>query len=108
MARTPQYRRHKASGKAVVTLGGRDFYLGTYGSAESRKAYERLLGEYLAAGRALPVSPGTDFTIAELLVRFCAGPMRNSHTAANSKRCGPPFGRCGICMVGPRWRILDR
>ena len=28
----PSYRLHKASGQAVVTLSGRDDYLGPYGS----------------------------------------------------------------------------
>jgi hypothetical protein len=29
--RTPSYRHHKPSGQAVVTLEGRDIYLGRYG-----------------------------------------------------------------------------
>ena len=31
----PSYRHHKPSGKAVVTLSGRDFYLGLWQSPES-------------------------------------------------------------------------
>ena len=54
----PDYRLHKASGRAVVTLAGRDHYLGVHGSRESRAAYDRLIGEWLAGGRvATPVSP---------------------------------------------------
>ena len=34
--RTPSYRPHKPTGQAVVTLNGRDFYLGRFGSPESR------------------------------------------------------------------------
>ncbi len=34
--RTPSYRLHKPTGLAVVTLDGRDIYLGRFGSAESR------------------------------------------------------------------------
>jgi len=53
MARVPSYRHHKKSGQARVTLGGKDFYLGRYGSRESRAAYQRVIGEYLAGqGRA--------------------------------------------------------
>jgi integrase len=37
--RLPKYRRHKSSGLAVVTLGGRQIYLGRYGTAASRQAY---------------------------------------------------------------------
>ena len=42
---TPKYRHHKASGQAVVTLNGRDRYLGKWRSKESRVAYERIIGE---------------------------------------------------------------
>jgi hypothetical protein len=32
----PSYRRHRASGQAVVTLNGVDHYLGPWNSLESR------------------------------------------------------------------------
>jgi hypothetical protein len=66
----PAYRRHKATGQAVVTLDGRDFYLGTYGSAASHKEYRRLTSEWLAAGGELPVGNESELTIAELLKRY--------------------------------------
>lgn len=50
-SRLPGCRKHKASGQAVVTLAGRDHYLGRFGSADSRAASERLTGEWLASGR---------------------------------------------------------
>ena len=34
----PKYRKHKASGQAIVTLSGVDHYLGQHGSAASRKS----------------------------------------------------------------------
>ena len=43
--RTPSYRLHKTSGRAVVTIDGREIYLGKYGSAESRERYGRLIAE---------------------------------------------------------------
>ena len=49
----PKYRRHRASGQAVVTLNGQDFYLGTHGTKASRKEYDRLVGECQANGRTL-------------------------------------------------------
>ena len=52
--RVPSYRRHRPSGQAVVTLGGRDFYLGRWNTKVSRAEYDRLIGEWLAAGRRLP------------------------------------------------------
>lgn len=48
----PKYRKHRASGQAVVTLGGRDFYLGPHGTKASRREYDRLIAEYLASGRS--------------------------------------------------------
>lgn len=78
----PSYRLHRPSGQAVVTLNGRDHYLGPHGSPESRAEYDRLLVLYLAHGRELPASEARAFsrrherdepeslTIAELIHRF--------------------------------------
>ena len=33
----PGYRKHKASGQAVVTLNGRDHYLGPHGTKASKR-----------------------------------------------------------------------
>ncbi|MDA7911930.1 site-specific integrase [bacterium] len=41
----PSYRLHKASGLAVVTINGKDVYLGRYGSAESKLSYKNALNE---------------------------------------------------------------
>ena len=67
----PSYRLHKASGQAVVTLDGRDFYLGRHETQASRAKYERLIAEYLARGRRMP-APGEDgrLTVAELCLSF--------------------------------------
>jgi hypothetical protein len=46
--KVPAYCRHKASGKAVVRLEGKDHYLGEYGSDESHEAYEKLIAEWRA------------------------------------------------------------
>ena len=52
----PNYRHHKASGQAVLTLGGRDYYLGPYNSDESKAEYNRLIGEWAANHRHAPKS----------------------------------------------------
>jgi integrase len=57
--RSPQYRHHKASGQAVVTLNGHDVYLGPYGTGASKREYDRVLGEYLARGRQLEAAADT-------------------------------------------------
>ena len=43
-ARVPSYRRHKPTGQAVVTLNGKDHYLGKWNSKVSRVEYDRLIG----------------------------------------------------------------
>jgi len=67
--RVPSYRRHKPTGQAVVTLNGHDVYLGEHGTQASRAEYDRLIGEWLAAGRCLP-RPDSDLTVAELALHY--------------------------------------
>ena len=62
----PKYRHHKSTGRAVVTIDGRDFYLGPFGSRPSRREYDRLVGEWLQNGRSLPVDPFT-VTVAQVV-----------------------------------------
>ena len=66
-SRTPSYRKHKATGQAVVTLNGKDHYLGLHGSAKSKDAYDRLIAEWLGAG--LRLASTRSLTIAELIHR---------------------------------------
>ena len=64
----PKYRKHRASGQAVVTLSGRDFYLGPYRSKASRTEYDRLVGEWQANGRRLDICE--ELTIAVVMVQY--------------------------------------
>ncbi len=72
----PSYRLHKVSCQAVVTIAGRDHYLGPHGSPESIAAYKRLISEWTAAGPAVVVATasatksGADFRICELLAAY--------------------------------------
>lgn len=50
----PSYRFHKARGCAVVTIDGKDHYLGSFESRESRDKYDRLIAEWLERGRCSP------------------------------------------------------
>jgi hypothetical protein len=68
----PTYRRHKPSGRAVVTLNGKDHYLGPWKSAESKAAYESLIAQWIAAGRqAIETAPASK-TVAEVCVAYLA------------------------------------
>ena len=67
----PKYRKHKASGQAVVTLSGKDFYLGPHGTKASKREYDRLVGEWQANGRRLrPESNAQGVSMAELLNEY--------------------------------------
>jgi len=66
----PAYRKHRPTGQAVVTITGRDHYLGPHGTKTSKIEYDRLIGEWIAAGRPTSTATATDITIAELLKRY--------------------------------------
>ena len=74
-----KYRRHKATGRAFVELGGRRIYLGAYGSPESRQLYDQTLAEWTLAGRPVAASGSADpvsqvgqdgITVVELVDRY--------------------------------------
>jgi integrase len=70
----PKYRRHRGSGQAVVTLAGREVYLGRHGTPKSRQAYRRILAEFMAAGGRPPPAPrialAPDLSVVELIAAF--------------------------------------
>lgn len=68
--KNPAYRMHKPTSQAVVTLGGKDFYLGRHGTSVSRQEYDRLISEWLANGRRLPTRNDSDITINELFAGY--------------------------------------
>src|SRR5687768_10532473 len=68
---TPKYTLHKASGQARVTIQGKDHYLGRYGSKASKAEYDRLIGEWLSAGRLEhQPPPASELTITELIAAY--------------------------------------
>lgn len=70
-ASLPKYRKHRASGQAVVTIAGKDHYLGPHNTKASRIEYDRLIGEWLAAGRpSTPAAPQHQITVSELIAKF--------------------------------------
>lgn len=86
MRRPPAYRQRVVRGKkvALVTLADsvtkkrKDFWLGAYGTRESREQYARLLAEWEAAGRRIPdpcprepaSPPSATITVADVVLRF--------------------------------------
>ena len=70
-AKVPTYRKHRASGQAIVTLSGKDFYLGRHGSAVSKRKYDWLVCEWLENDRHVPrVDVQQDLRISELAIRY--------------------------------------
>lgn len=70
----PAYRLHRSSGNAIVTLDGRDVYLGRHGTPESRRRYHDVLADWLAGTLpSTPTKPDPDdiaFSVVELIDRF--------------------------------------
>src|SRR5215510_8536201 len=64
----PTYRKHKSTGQAVVTLDGKDRYLGRYGTAASKAEYRRLVAEWMAGGQCLP--DATKRTVNDILLGY--------------------------------------
>jgi integrase len=84
----PSYCLHKRSGKAYVTIGGQEKYLGTYDSPESHVAYDRLVAEWLASGRTTPAAPAKSDAPPSVTVTMLLGAFwEHAQTAYPA----PPF-----------------
>jgi len=66
--RKPSYRLHKSSRQAIVTLSGKMFYLGDYGSPESRQLYEQLIAEWEVRERQAEEAKG--WSCDQLIMAF--------------------------------------
>jgi integrase len=70
----PSYRYHKARNCAVVTINGRNHYLGEWQSEASKKKYDALIKQWLANGRAVaePTPPDHKqiITVCEVVEAF--------------------------------------
>jgi integrase len=76
--RDPKYRHHKARNLAVVRIEGRDYYLGRFGTDESKLRYHRLLADW-RAGLLVPANGNakksddradTVLSVAELAAKY--------------------------------------
>ena len=67
----PKYRKHRASGQAFVELSGHRHYLGPHGTKASKHEYDRLVAEWLAAGRSPTYGvPEAELSIGGFLVAY--------------------------------------
>ena len=82
----PKYRKHRASGQAVVTISGRDHYLGPHGTKASRLEYDRRITEWLASGRSNSYGSIADaLTVVELAADYVKFAKSQYGTAPNSE-----------------------
>jgi integrase len=93
----PKLRLHRASGRAVVTLSGRDHYCGAWDSPEAQEAYNRLVGEWLAGGRT-PARTTKGMTVGELARAF-----RERAEARYRKRGQPTSHAVKVGIVLADW-----
>jgi integrase len=67
---TPSYRLYRRTGQAVVTIDGKDRYLGRHGSPESKAEYDRIIGEWLARGRRSEETEPAGISVNELCLAW--------------------------------------
>jgi hypothetical protein len=82
----PKYRKHRPSGQAVVTISGKDHYLGPHGSKASVREYDRSIAEWLARGRTAPAADPHAVTVAELLLAY------SRHAKLHYRKAGQATG----------------
>jgi hypothetical protein len=109
----PSYRKHKPTGQAVVTLGGRDFYLGRWNSVQSKAEYARVTREWMAGSAGPGSRKSGQLTIVELLVAFLRhaggyyvdadGTPTSELASFNTlvQRLRPMYGRSSVADFGP-------
>jgi hypothetical protein len=63
---------HKPTGQARVVLDGRTYYLGKYGTDESRQRYQQLIARWAASHHTVAAAPQRypNLTVAELLLAY--------------------------------------
>lgn len=110
---TPKYRKHRASGQAVVTIQGRDVYLGPYGTKTSHSEYDRVIAEWLAHGRQLPAETDGSLTMNELMrdyLRYAKvyyQPQHSGHYEVTRikdalREVKRLYGRTPVAQFGPK------
>ena len=93
----PQYNLHKGTGQARVRLDGKDVYLGTYGTDESREAYAREIAEWMARKKEpAPKKCGSHVVVGQLTLLFldyakrhyCRNGTPTKHIYSVKSACG--------------------
>lgn len=100
--RIPALVHHRPSGQGRVRFGGRDYYLGKYGEAETEERYRRLVAELLTTGTVTvdrPAgTPGGGISVAELLLAYLP------HAERHYRKDGKPTSE--LHLVKDAMRLL--
>ncbi|MEX1230831.1 MAG: site-specific integrase [Planctomycetaceae bacterium] len=105
----PSYLYHKPSGQARCRIDGKDYYLGPFGSPESREQYDELVGEWLSRQDTTRVSLAVD-DLCLLFLQHANGYYRHKDGTPTSEvtclRYALRFlvkahGRCRVRDFGP-------
>ena len=105
----PAYRYH-ISGQAVVTIDGKDFYLGPHNSPESHAKYLALIGEYQRNGLKRPAlethQADNPLTIAGLVTDFKVNGVKRLTPSGNHTKA---YERLATLLVDEHGdeRVID-
>jgi len=91
--RKPAYVHHKPTGQGRVRIGGKDIYLGEYGTPDSRARYEAVISQWLASNCD---STAIHFTIDELALLFM------QHAAKYYRKDGEPTSEVNNIRIALR------
>jgi hypothetical protein len=91
--KVPALQLHKASGRAVVKLGGRVVYLGVYGSEEAQSAYLRLVAEWQASGGVAAVEV---VTVGQVIAGYW------QHAEVYYRKNGKPTSELSVLRLAMR------
>ena len=98
--RVPKLCRH-ASGQAVVRLGGKDHYVGRFGTPAAQAQYDALIAEWLSRGRTLPVAENSELSINELVLAYW-----RQHVEPHYRKDGRPTSEVS-CIGGALGFLQD-
>jgi hypothetical protein len=87
-----------ASGQAVVTLGGKDIYLGPHDTEASKVEYDRLIAEWLVHGRS--ISPDPEQAIPRTVLEIIAAYVQ--HAQRYHVKDGAPTPEVGHVRIAMR------
>jgi hypothetical protein len=106
----PKLQHHRATGQARVTIAGRDYYCGRWGSKAAIARYHRLLGEYFNSNGSPPLaeeSPPPEARPLGTTPRGGAVQMVTVSPAgvhATTGRTGPELPVC-VCDIAARYLL---